>query len=127
MKLYIAGPMRGKDFFNFAEFDRVAGVIEELGHVPVSPADLSRNAVRDKGLATGIEGNYGAPNFAIEDFMEKDIRAMRDVDGIVLLDGWENSKGAAVELAYARYRGIPVYASIDEFEYIECVAKKRAA
>lgn len=109
--------MRGYEFFNFVEFDRVKNIVEELGQQAVSPADLSRQAVIAKGLDPTIEASFGAPHFQIEDFLETDIVAMRDVDGIVLLAGWDKSKGAAVELAYARYRGIKVYANIEEFEY----------
>lgn len=118
MKVYIAGPMRGYKFFNFEEFFRVAGIVTELGHTPVNPAELSKQAVIAAGRDPNDEKSYGAPYFQIEDFMETDIKAMRDVDCVVLLNGWTHSTGAAVEVAYARYRGIPVYGSIDELEYL---------
>lgn len=126
MKVYIAGPMRGYKFFNFDEFFRVARIVRELGHTPVNPAELSQSAVIERGLDPADETSYGAPHFQIEDFMETDVRALRDVECIVLLAGWTASKGVAVEIAYARYRGIPVYGSIDEFELLVCQRQQAA-
>lgn len=129
MKVYIAGPMRGKEFFNFSEFDKAAAFLRELGVEPINPADLSRRHVIEQGRDPEIEKSYTGPGFGAADFIIQDLQALRNADGLVLLDGWTQSKGTAVELAFARLIEIPIYASTDEFEYFyrRAVHRQQAA
>jgi len=105
MKVYIAGPMRGYPNFNFAEFDRVRDVLTQQGHTVISPADLDR--------AYGIDvSNLTADDMTVEfnkEVIRRDLCAIMDADGIVMLEGWENSVGATVERQVAQWVGLPVY------------------
>lgn len=129
MNVYISGPMTGKPFYNFEEFDKAANIIKELGHEPINPAHLSRLMVAYAGFDPNKEESYKF--YSSEDYMEHDIVALRGADALVLLPGWSASSGAQVEIAYARYRKIPVYGSVQEFEYAEfarrTAAEKQAA
>lgn len=119
MKVYIGGPMRGYEKFNFPAFDAMAERLKQLGVTPVSPATLDREAENDEHVEDRPIEKFTS---TLEDFMERDIRAMRDVDALLLLNGWATSRGSAVELAYARYRGIPIFQEreFDEFlTYLE--------
>lgn len=107
--------MRGYEKFNFPAFDAMAERLKKMDVIPVSPATLDREAENNAHIEEQPLENFSS---TLEDFMERDIHAMRDVDALILLNGWHESKGAAVELAYARYRGIPVFTE-REFEFFE--------
>lgn len=44
-----------------------------------------------------------------ESCMRDDIKALLDCDGIVMLEGWERSRGAQLELHIAEALGMPIY------------------
>lgn len=103
---YIAGPMRGYEKFNFPAFDEARDRIQALGQDPISPADLDRNsglhecdAIKDEDVAR-----------ILRECIRRDVDAICDhCDCVVLLKGWEKSKGVAVEVALAHFLGMPVY------------------
>jgi hypothetical protein len=95
MKLYLSGPMSGYPDYNRAAFEEAAGTLRSLGHEVVSPAE------EDHGIPDGEWGHYLARDVAI--------LLTRGLDTIVLLPGWEDSKGAQVELAVAQVLGFAVY------------------
>lgn len=106
MKIYLAGPMRGIPHFNFPAFKSAAAYLREQGYEVVSPAEMDQG---DPVLAAAIAA-AGPPwdsvaGYTFMDFMLRDLRALDGVEGIVLLPGWLESRGARVELAYARATG----------------------
>ena len=92
MKLYISGPMTGFADLNFPAFHNAAGKVASLGHTPINPADIN-------------------PDFSLpwELCLRADLKALCDCDGIVLLPGWEKSKGAQLELHVAHRLGMSVH------------------
>lgn len=84
MKLYVSGPMSGIQDHNFPAFNAAAAKVTALGHVPVNPVDINP----DPGTPWAM-------------CLRADLRALCDCDGIVLLPGWEKSKGAQLELHVA--------------------------
>lgn len=119
MKIYLAGPMRGIPEFNFPAFDEAAARGRALGHSMVSPAELDRDhGFNEKGMDGKVDAN-GHNAVVTLDFMRG--AAWRDflaivgpdpttpgVDAIALLPGWEKSKGAAGELALAKWIGLKI-------------------
>lgn len=106
MKLYLAGPMRGKRFFNFPAFDEARDRLVAMGHEVVSPADLDR--------ARGFDGCKCSPDdpcdkapegFDLDACILEDVAAVLACDGVVFLDGWLDSAGARAEYAAAEWRG----------------------
>jgi hypothetical protein len=91
MKLYIAGPMSGYPELNFPAFHAEAARLRALGFEIVNPAEI------DVG-----------PNPDWLSCMRADIRELVTCDGIALLPGWEQSKGATVEHTLARGLGLRV-------------------
>ena len=90
MRIYIAGPVDGVpdclDRFGAAEL-----VLIGEGHQPVNPLP-------------------GAPAGASwEAHMKRDIRLLLECDAILLLDGWERSRGARLEAYIADQIGIRRY------------------
>lgn len=100
MKAYIAGPMRGYPGHNFDAFDEAAERLTVLGFDVINPAAMDR--------AAGYDGVGDFPDGFVREAMRRDLSAICDCDAIVLIAGWEKSKGVAVELALAKYLGLEV-------------------
>jgi hypothetical protein len=101
-KLYIAGPMRGYDQFNFPAFDRAARLLRDRFHTVINPAELDRELGFDETL-----NELG--NFNLKAAMVRDVQAIIDSDGIVLLPGWEDSEGAKFERQVAEQLGRRIF------------------
>lgn len=100
---YIAGPMRGYPMWNSAAFDRAKEKLRKAGWNPVSPIDLDR--------AAGMDLTNDSIELTREDLTDcivRDTHALVVCDAVVLLPGWEKSKGARVEIALAKFLDIPV-------------------
>lgn len=110
IRIYIAGPMRGHKFYNFPAFDRMRDDIIAAENCPVSPADLDRANGFD---ATKLPENFDWLNipygFDFAAAIKRDVAALLDCDAIVMLDGWQQSRGAQAELAIARWFGLGEY------------------
>lgn len=100
-RIYIAGPMRGKPQFNFRAFDNAAAVLRKAGYDAVSPADLDR-AVGFDGHADGVSEAF------VHQCIKRDIAALLTCDHVVVLDGWQHSVGARLEVEVAMAAGISV-------------------
>lgn len=100
-KCYIAGPMTGYPEFNYPAFHSAAAKLRAMGFDVVSPAEL--NPI-DAGLEVTEE--YHAVLYP--SFIKRDIAALMECDHIVMLDGWEKSKGASLERHIADVLGIEV-------------------
>jgi hypothetical protein len=94
MKLYLAGPMTGYPDFNKPLFAAESARLRALGFEIVNPAELNE----------GNDGDWLA-------CMRVDIAAImtEKCDGIALLQGWEQSRGAPIEHRLMRDLGLRVY------------------
>lgn len=107
MRIYVAGPMTGIPQFNFPAFDAAAAQLRELGYDVVSPAELDDPDDREAALASpdGSMATYGTarPDGVIKktwgDFLARDVKLLSDggIDAVVVLPGWEKSRGARLE------------------------------
>ncbi len=91
MTIYLAGPMTGIPGHNTPAFDAAEERLLALGYTVVSPARMLRKN----------------PDDTLRQHFSRDCQAICESDLIVLLEGWERSPGVAVELALAKYLGIP--------------------
>ena len=107
MKIYLAGPMRGKPNFNFPAFDYAAAKLRQEGHRVFSPAERDRGAYGadfGKDNATGDEmGADGKDVLTMrrECFLADTTYICREAEAVAFLPGWEGSKGAVAEAALA--------------------------
>jgi len=92
MRLYIAGPMTGLPEFNYPAFFRAADRLRDVGHDPINPARA--------------DGREGCKTWL--DYMRAALLDLAVCDGIALLDGWGESRGAALEAHIARSLDLPV-------------------
>ena len=108
--VYIAGPMRGKPFFNFPAFDQAKEVMEAKGFSVISPADLDRQIGFDPELL-GSDYDWNDLNkckFSLMDAIDRAVAALKKCQAIYMLKGWESSKGAKAEKALAEWMGLSV-------------------
>lgn len=96
MKIYISGPITGLDHQTaFANFERAEKMLRDLGFDPVNPmkhSGLDANGGKD---ADGVAYSW-------EEYMKADIALLLGCDAIYLLNGWEASRGATLELNIAQ-------------------------
>lgn len=101
--VYIAGPMQGIANFNFPRFNAVTAAFRANGHTVFNPAekDIERHAGVDiaAGNANGslaeAKVNHG---FSLRRALADDCRFIcEQCNTIVMLPGWEQSKGAMAE------------------------------
>ena len=91
MKLYISGPMTGIPGLNKPAFNEAEVQLDAAGHSVINPV---KNGVPDTSPWL--------------DHMRADIKMLMDCDGVAYLPGWENSRGAKIEMELARSLGFPV-------------------
>jgi hypothetical protein len=117
-RVYLAGPMTGIPQFNFPAFDAAAEELRGLGYDVVSPAELDSEETREAALASadGAPGSGSTTDETWGDFLARDVKLIADggIEGVVVLPGWQRSRGARLETFIARaLHGYPVYASGD--------------
>lgn len=100
--IYISGPMTGIKDLNASAFLAVEARIRDLSLYPVNPHNLC------------------AADWDWQKCMRADIKALCGCDAIYMLDGWQNSTGAQLELHIAHRLGLRVILTDDELrEYAE--------
>ena len=96
--VYISGPITGVSEYRRA-FEQAEQDIVAAGYIPLNPARLP------EGLSNA---QYMRINFAQIDA----------ADAVLLLDGWEKSRGCWVESSYCMYIGKPYATSIDDLKEV---------
>ena len=94
MRIYIAGPMTGLPDLNFPAFHAEAVRPRARGFEVVNPAEINQD--------------HAMPWV---ECMRRDIRELVTCSAIVLLPGWEASKGAQLEWHIAQALGMGIFAS----------------
>lgn len=92
--LYIAGPMTGKPFNNYPAFDAAEDVLTKKGFVVENPANN--------------------PGSTWEDFLRASLVQIARSDGVALLPGWSESRGACLEVHVASVLSMPIR-TVDEW------------
>ena len=90
MRIYIAGPVTGVPERNGAAFDAAMRALVDAGYRVVNPLHL---------VPPGMESAKA---------MRRLLPELCACGGVCLLEGWEMSAGACVEVAVARACGMPV-------------------
>lgn len=101
LKFYLAGPMSGLPQFNFPAFHKAAKALRARGFDIVSPAELDGAEVEAEAMKSP-DGEIGPTRkmcgLTWADMLARDVKLVADeVDGIILLPGWEKSRGAKLE------------------------------
>ena len=110
MKIYIAGPMRGYKDLNFPEFNKWARILRKKDHEVVNPAELDKES---KELADTTMGQLEVMSKEERKkiyklCMKRDLQHLLTCDAVVLLEGWQDSVGALLELKVALNTGLKI-------------------
>lgn len=84
MKLYIAGPMTGLPEFNYPAFAHAEQRLQQAGFETLNPARRPAD-----------------PSWTWVDYMRPALRDVTEADGLALLPGWQESRGAKLEVDVA--------------------------
>lgn len=87
MILYIAGPMSSLPDNNYPAFHAAAAALRAAGHTVLNPAENPRPA--DEANMTREQ--------VWQYYMRLSVKQIADVDGVVMLHGWQRSDGATIE------------------------------
>lgn len=96
MRLYVAGPMRGRPESNFPAFEDAARRLRLAGYDVVSPHEGSPTDDPDP------------PEAQYQELIRRGVRLMLNCDGVAVLDGWRDSGGASFEVDVATGARKPV-------------------
>lgn len=89
--IYVSGPMTGYPEANYPAFHRAERSLIAAGHRVLNPA---RHEVD--------------PTKTWQDYMRLALHDVAECTAVALLDGWEHSRGARLEVRVARGLGLPV-------------------
>lgn len=93
MLLYLSGPMTGLPEHNYPAFTDAAAALREAGHDVLNPAETA-------GGVTHLERST---------YLSVDVGYVQAAEGIVLLPGWTESKGAKLEVVLADSFDKPIF------------------
>lgn len=116
MKIYLAGPMRGVELFNFPAFMKAAMSLREQGHVVINPAE--RDIAIGFNPAEEMDSEHNAKVFKLGEAFEWDFDQIKRSDAIVLLPNWRSSKGVQAELVLAMAMQKEIHYWLPEKEYL---------
>lgn len=101
MKLYISGPMSGFKNHNFYEFFKKEKEIQNI-----FKCEIINPAYTSLKLCNKLNKNIDEVTY--DEYLSLDIETLKSCDAIYMLKGWKNSKGAQLELEYAKKLGLNV-------------------
>jgi nucleoside 2-deoxyribosyltransferase len=99
-KVYIAGPMRGFEDFNYKAFNDAAWDLHEKGYTVISPVTIDI----EEGITKGEMEDR-----TTQEWMKRDLPMMLECDAVVTLPKWAFSEGAMIECQVAMLVGMPIY------------------
>lgn len=94
MKVYLAGPMTGYEDYNYPLFESATTWLRLAGYEVVSPHEINPPEI-------GSDHPW-------EWYMKRDIVGLLDCEAIVVLPGWEASRGATLEATIGRALGMSI-------------------
>ncbi len=88
---YLSGPVSGYPQNNVPQFEICARLLRERGYDVCNPIEFDE-----------------APGLPWSEYLRKDIRALMDCGGVITLPGWQESRGASLEVHIAHALGMRV-------------------
>ena len=96
-RIYLSGKITGLDKEVYTkQFERAETFYKTSGFEVINPVTIGEEILKNNPKATW------------NDFMKEDLKALRTCTHIVLLEGWEESKGAKMEKTEAEKLGLEI-------------------
>lgn len=111
MRLYVGGPMTDLPEENHPAFAYASKRLFDASFTPISPHVMEQNLKPEDRIGLSKGDNY-------KRVIPSDIVALATCDGMILLPGWEQSNGTALERCASELFEMPVFApayTSDEF------------
>jgi len=97
MRIYLSGKITGLDKEVYTrQFERAEAFYRTSGFDVINPVKIGEEVLKIN------------PSASWNDFMKKDLEALKTCTHIALLEGWEESKGAKMEKAEAEKMGLEI-------------------
>lgn len=108
---YLAGPMTGYPQFNHPLFNRVEKtLVEEFGWHVFNPVKSDSSELQEMAMASEKGLRSDLPTGAWEEILALDMSVLiEDCDSIIVLEGWEKSQGARIEVFTALTLHLPIF------------------
>jgi len=94
MRVYISGPMTGIPGHNRRAFNKAAKRLRKVGYKVINPAEMDHNLKKPLPWVQCLR---------------RDIAQVVKCDGIALLPGWKDSRGAHLEVYIAKKLDMEVH------------------
>lgn len=107
---YLAGPMTGLPEFNMHAFNLCEGYLKAAGFEVHNPVAVDA----EHGIV--LTGKNGHEEFDFLAAMKRDLPLVMDADCVIVMPGWEESKGAQLEVHTALATGVPVFTILSQRE-----------
>jgi nucleoside 2-deoxyribosyltransferase len=108
-RIYIAGPLTGPPIeylANCKRMEETAAVLINLGYAPFCPS-------LDRLIFLQVDDGRG---ITVEMIKAYSMTWMRQCEAVLLMPGWERSKGTLAEIEEAKRRKIPIYDTINDLQ-----------
>ena len=97
MRIYLSGKITGREKEDYTrQFARADSFYKTGGFEVINPVTIGEEVLKIN------------PKAEWQDFMIRDLEALRTCTHIALLEGWEESKGAKMEKAEAEKMGLEI-------------------
>jgi len=109
--IYIAGPMRGVENYNYDAFDRQSKLMRKQGWRVINPAEMDRDISSPDADPMSFDPttNYDDREF-MREALRRDVVAICDeCTAIYMMSGWETSRGAKAEWHLAKALGLEIF------------------
>lgn len=107
-RVYIAGAYSADNVIdvlkNIGNGERMAAEMFHMGYAPFCPWHDKDYIIKRPDL-----------DVTVEEFYHYSLAWLEVSDCVLLVSGWENSKGTIAEIEFAKERGIPVFETVSDF------------
>lgn len=104
---YLSGPISGLVNGNYDNFLKAQKKLEKEGYVVLNPHEIGKDIYNKWSKLDFTSKEKEQERW--KEFMKEDIKYLLTCDCVFLLDNWETSPGATLELLIAQKLGIPIY------------------
>lgn len=92
LRIFLSGPMTGHENFNFDKFNFIENVLKQYGVDVVNPVHICKKYKKEHVLSDKA---------VFDKMVAEQQEAEKTCNAIMLLHGWQNSKGVKLELKTA--------------------------